>query len=133
MSTVGLLPNLQVLKLKNCACYGDTWETSEGEFPELKFLLIDGSDLQYWVTKSDHFPRLECLAIQRCQNLREIPDSIGETPTLKLIEMDSQNKSLSKLAKQIQEDQLSYGNDALQVHCKRILRRGTKVTVRQVL
>ncbi|KAL8544418.1 hypothetical protein ACS0TY_004824 [Phlomoides rotata] len=89
-------------------------------------MLIDGSDLQYWVTESDHFPRLECLALQRCQNLREIPDSIGETPTLKLIEVDSQNKSLSKSAKQIQEDQLSYGNDALQVHCKRILRSGTK-------
>ncbi|KAL8473348.1 hypothetical protein ACS0TY_030252 [Phlomoides rotata] len=71
MSIVGSLPNLQVLKLKNYACYGDSWETSEGEFPELKFLLIDGSYLQYWITKSDHFPRPECLALQRFQYLRE--------------------------------------------------------------
>ncbi|KAL8544363.1 hypothetical protein ACS0TY_004776 [Phlomoides rotata] len=119
MSFVGSLPNLQVLKLKSYACEGDTWETSEGEFPELKFLLIDESNLQYWITESNHFPRLECLALQRCQRLREIPDSIGEIPTLKLIEVDSQNESLLKSGKRIQEDQLSYGNDDLQVHCKR--------------
>ncbi|KAL8557561.1 hypothetical protein ACS0TY_004852 [Phlomoides rotata] len=48
MSIVGSLPNLQVLKLKNNACGGDTWETSDGEFPQLKFLLIEASNLEHW-------------------------------------------------------------------------------------
>lgn len=59
MRIVGSLPNLQVLKLR--ATYfghGGRWETSDGEFPELKYLSIARSDLLYWTTESSHFPRL---------------------------------------------------------------------------
>lgn len=37
MAIVGSLPNLEVLKLRYDACIGDTWETSEGEFCQLRF------------------------------------------------------------------------------------------------
>ncbi|KAL8557601.1 hypothetical protein ACS0TY_004886 [Phlomoides rotata] len=115
MSIVGSLPNLQVLKLKNNACDGDTWETSDGEFPQLKFLLIEGSKLKHWVTEKDHFPRLERLVLRKCRYLREIPDSIGEISTLELIEVGYVSGSLMESVRKIQEDQQSYGNDALQV------------------
>ncbi|XP_057798998.1 putative late blight resistance protein homolog R1A-10 [Salvia miltiorrhiza] len=115
MSIIGSLPNLQVLKLLECACDGDTWETTDGEFPQLRFLLIKGSTLQHWITERSHFPRLKCLVLRWCWNLREIPVSIGEIPTLELIEVDYCNEDLEKSAKQINEDQQSYGNDTLHV------------------
>lgn len=117
MSIIGSLPNLQVLKLRNSACDGETWITTEGEFPELKFLAISESVLGNWITESSHFPRLECLMLRQCENLREIPDGIGEIPTLELIEVRDCNKNLMESAKLIQEEQQSYGNDALEVRC----------------
>ncbi|KAI3459097.1 hypothetical protein Pfo_015760 [Paulownia fortunei] len=114
---VGSLPNLQVLKLRDSACTGDKWETTEGEFPELKFLLIYHSDLKDWITDSSHFPKLKCLMLHHCPRLSEIPGVIGEIPPLELIEVKGDNKSLVESAKRIQEEQQSYGNDALQVRC----------------
>ncbi|KAI3473828.1 hypothetical protein Pfo_030981 [Paulownia fortunei] len=46
MTIVGSLPDLEVLKLRDSACEGDEWQTTEGEFLQLKFLLIDDSDLR---------------------------------------------------------------------------------------
>ena len=50
-----------------------------------------------------------------CQKLREILEGIGEIPTLELVEVDHRNISLVKSAKQINEDQESYGNYGLHV------------------
>ncbi|XP_047971395.1 putative late blight resistance protein homolog R1B-16 [Salvia hispanica] len=115
MSVIGSLPNLQVLKLRNHACRGETWETVDGEFPDLRYLLIVGSVLQQWITESSHFPRLKYLVLRHCQMLREIPGCIGEIPTLEVIEVDSSNQFLVESAKQIKEDQESYGNYDLHV------------------
>ncbi|XP_047965778.1 putative late blight resistance protein homolog R1B-14 [Salvia hispanica] len=79
MSIIGSLPNLQVLKLRD-QCFGKTWETADGEFPELRYLLIEGSGLECWITESSHFPRLKCLVLSCCQDLREIPQDMGEIP-----------------------------------------------------
>lgn len=57
------------------------WETMKGEFPQLKLLLIDRTDLENWITESSHFPRLKYLWIYRCPYLNLIPDGIGEIPT----------------------------------------------------
>ncbi|KAL1552054.1 hypothetical protein AAHA92_12900 [Salvia divinorum] len=115
MSVIGSLPNLQVLKLRDHACRGQTWETVDGEFLYLRYLLIDGSVLQQWITESSHFPRLTCLVLRSYQMLREIPEGIGEIPTLELIEVNYCNTSLVKSAKKIKEDQESYGNYGLHV------------------
>ncbi|KAG8367181.1 hypothetical protein BUALT_Bualt16G0045900 [Buddleja alternifolia] len=118
MAVFGDLPNLEVLKLRNYACRGPKWETNEGQFPRLKFLLIKDSDLQHWITESSHFPSLQCLVLRSCNKLRKIPDDIGEIPTLELIEVDDQNISLVESAKRIKEEQQSWGNDYLQVRIK---------------
>ncbi|KAI3459083.1 hypothetical protein Pfo_015746 [Paulownia fortunei] len=115
---VGSLPNLQVLKLRHFTCQGDKWETTEGDFPQLKFLLIHKSDLRHWITESSHFPSLKSLLLHYCRHLSEIPDGIGEIPTLELIEVKYSRKSLVESAKRIQEEQQGCGNDALQVCCK---------------
>ncbi|KAG6406021.1 hypothetical protein SASPL_133617 [Salvia splendens] len=115
MKIVDSLPNLQVLKLREFACNGAEWETSEGGFCELRFLLISQSNLKVWVTESSHFPRLNCLVLLRCPNLSEIPQEIGEIATLQLIEMDNWNKHLVESAKQIQDEQESCGNDPVRL------------------
>ncbi|KAL3833937.1 hypothetical protein ACJIZ3_008673 [Penstemon smallii] len=112
-------PNLQVLKLRSHACEGDIWETNEENFPELKVLLIETTNLQIWETESSHFPVLETLLLYGCEKLREIPDVIGEIDTLQLIEVDGTNKSLLESANRIREEQESYGNFGLQVRSYR--------------
>ncbi|KAL8467097.1 hypothetical protein ACS0TY_035977 [Phlomoides rotata] len=119
MKAVASLPRLQVLKLRRHACVGDTWETTEGGFPELRFLLIKGLRLRHWITESGHFPRLNCLVLDRYLRLLKIPESIGEISTLELIEVDERNQSLVLSAKLIQDDQQNCGNDAFQVRIKK--------------
>ncbi|KAL0402596.1 UNVERIFIED_CONTAM: putative late blight resistance proteinR1B-13 [Sesamum latifolium] len=114
MTTVGSLQNLEVMKLTSCSFEGCKWETTEGEFPRLKFLKIRRTNLQHWVTDSCHFPSLEHLQLFSCKRLGEIPDVLGEIPTLQIIEVNRSDRSLVKSAKQIKEEQQSFGNDSLQ-------------------
>ncbi|KAK6153955.1 hypothetical protein DH2020_013594 [Rehmannia glutinosa] len=111
MTIVGLLPNLEVLKLRRNACRGLEWETNEGEFCRLKVLVIDRVDPCNWITESSHFPILECLLLRGCHKLREIPYGIGKIQTLQLIELDSCDSFIVELAKRIQEEVESFGND----------------------
>ncbi|KAH6817963.1 hypothetical protein C2S51_001566 [Perilla frutescens var. frutescens] len=115
MGIIGSLPNLQVLKLKRRACLGTQWETTEGEFSQLKVLLIDSTDLLQWETEISHFPRLERLTLYECNSLREVPNGIGDIPTLELIEVDVRNSSVVESAKCVEEEQRSYGNELLQI------------------
>lgn len=115
LSIVGSLPNLQVLKLRKYAYDGSIWETSEGEFAELEFLLIDESNLEQWSTESSHFPKLKSLILQRCQSLREIPEDIGDISALELIEVDGRNQVLVESAKSIQKEQEDNENYSIQV------------------
>ncbi|KAL1546799.1 hypothetical protein AAHA92_23349 [Salvia divinorum] len=119
MTIVGSLPNLHVLKLKNYACYGRHWETINGEFVNLRLLLIDKSNLKYWRTDRSHFPSLQCLMLHRCPYLDEILKDIANIPTLEQIEIDDYNHSLLHSAKIIQEEQWEVGSDHLKVVVKR--------------
>ncbi|KAL2515705.1 putative late blight resistance protein-like protein R1B-12 [Forsythia ovata] len=114
-TVVGSLPNLQVLKLKKHAFLGPEWEPNEGEFLQLKFLLLEKIDLKHWRADSIHFPTLEQLFIKSCEDLEEIPSGIGEITTLQSIEVYNCRDSLVTSAKEIQETQQSYENDDLQV------------------
>lgn len=115
MKMVASLPNLEVLKLRNYACAGDRWETSEGGFSRLIFLQIEESNLENWITKSSHFPRLWQLVLLRCWSLLEIPDEMAD-PTLEIINLDDENQSMFRSAKQIQKDRHSLGHDPLYIY-----------------
>ncbi|KAL0298507.1 UNVERIFIED_CONTAM: putative late blight resistance proteinR1A-3 [Sesamum radiatum] len=115
MATFGSLPNLEVMKLRSCDFVGFKWETTEGEFPCLKFLNIESTNLEHWIGESSHFPRLEQLLICECKKLSKIPDFIGEIPTLQLIEVCRWDKNILESAKSIQEEQTSLGNDPPQL------------------
>ncbi|KAI3455516.1 hypothetical protein Pfo_012179 [Paulownia fortunei] len=114
MTIIGSLVNLEVLKLLNLSVMGREWEPVEGEFPRLKFLLMEWLDLKYWLAENTHFPNLECLIIRHCSVLEDIPSGIGEIPTLQVIEVDDSEMAADS-AKLILEEQQSLGNDVLQV------------------
>ncbi|XP_031108573.1 putative late blight resistance protein homolog R1B-14 [Ipomoea triloba] len=112
---VGMLPNLQVLKLKDGACQGQEWALTGAQFHGLKSLLIYGTDLMHWTTTSDDFPVLERLILNGCYDLKAIPCGFGGVASLQLIELCHCYSSLVNCAKQIEEEQRDYGNDVLVV------------------
>ncbi|KAL7111271.1 hypothetical protein ACP275_05G078000 [Erythranthe tilingii] len=121
---IGLLPNLQVLKLKANSFVGTEWETVEGQFCNLKFLQIcDCSDLERWTTESAHFPRLEQLDLRHLDRLEEIPSDIGEIPTLQSIRVQYCSKTAVISAKRILDEQEEFDNVGLRV---RVVARNIK-------
>ncbi|KAG6399673.1 hypothetical protein SASPL_141154 [Salvia splendens] len=117
MSVIGSLPNLKVLKLLGNACCGDTWKTTDEEFPQLIYLLIEESSLLHWLTESSPFPMLKFLVLRSCEGRLKIPEAIGEIATLELIQVHDCSSSILESAKQIKKDQENCGNDTLQVRC----------------
>ncbi|KAG8380121.1 hypothetical protein BUALT_Bualt07G0160700 [Buddleja alternifolia] len=118
MSTlkIGLLPHLEVLKLKNWSFKGPEWEPVEGEFHRLKFLLIDWcNDLEYWRADNTHFPCLEHLVLEHLYKLKEVPSGIGDILTLKSILLRCCSDSSVISAKKILEEQEEYENVDLHV------------------
>lgn len=115
MSLIGRLQNLEVLKLQDDAIEKGQWETSEGEFLQLKFLELDGIQISQWSASSDHFPILERLVLRKCKHLKSIPPNLGDILTLQIIEVHGCRNSVIQSAKQIQDDQIDLGNEELKV------------------
>ncbi|XP_075109445.1 putative late blight resistance protein homolog R1A-10 isoform X1 [Nicotiana tabacum] len=118
MTTISMLPKLNVLQLKNGAFRLTTaWEVTEMGFPELKFLLLEELNLVYWIAAEDYFPCLERVIIRNCRYLREIPRGFTDSVTLQQIELHGCIPSLVTFAEQIQKEQLeSSGSDMLKVY-----------------
>ncbi|XP_051119163.1 putative late blight resistance protein homolog R1B-17 [Andrographis paniculata] len=115
MTAVGSLPSLQVLRINDDAFTGQEWEPIEGEFRQLKFLLMKGLDLKIWRADNTHFPLLRRLKIIKCIYLEEIPMEIGEISLLESITVYDCSREAEDSAKLILEEQQSLGNDMLQV------------------
>ncbi|KAL2243727.1 UNVERIFIED_CONTAM: putative disease resistance protein [Sesamum indicum] len=118
MMTLGsLLPNLEKLVLKFNCFEGHEWNEVEGDFPRLKFLDISHNDhLERWRAENIHFPNLEILSLDDMQKLEEIPTILGDITTLHSIYLTHCTDSVINLAKQIVEEQHSYGNEILQLY-----------------
>ncbi|KAL2515290.1 Disease resistance RPP8-like protein 3 [Forsythia ovata] len=116
MKAIDSLPNLEVLILKGDAFIGEEWETTEGGFIRLKFLLLEKIDLEYWIVDSIHFPILERLVIKDCHDLEKIPNGIGEILTLELIELHYCSSSIvTSVQKILEEQRENTGDEVLQV------------------
>nr|XP_043640332.1 putative late blight resistance protein homolog R1A-10 [Erigeron canadensis]XP_043640333.1 putative late blight resistance protein homolog R1A-10 [Erigeron canadensis] len=87
MSTIGMLPNLEVLKLKVFAFKGPEWESLDGGFRLLKVLQIGKTDLVHWKASGHHFPRLERVVIEQCDKLLAIPHGLAEVSALQTMEL----------------------------------------------
>ncbi|KAL2509920.1 Disease resistance protein (CC-NBS-LRR class) family [Forsythia ovata] len=101
MSTLGLLPKLEILKLKDNAFKGDLWEAEDGGFCALKVLHIVKTDLVHWVASAHHFPRLECLYLKHCSNLQAVPLGLADVPSLQIIDLYCTTKSAAASARKL--------------------------------
>ncbi|KAL2484756.1 putative disease resistance RPP8-like protein 4 [Abeliophyllum distichum] len=101
MSTLGLLPKLEILKLKDDAFKGDIWKTEDGGFCTLEVLHIGKTDLVHWVASAHHFPRLERLYLKRCSNLQAIPLGLADVPSLQIIDLYCTTKSAAASARKL--------------------------------
>ncbi|KAI3464147.1 hypothetical protein Pfo_020810 [Paulownia fortunei] len=113
MTVIGQLPCLEVLKLRELAFQGEEWFPEEGEFRELKFLLLEYLDLKYWGADHSHFPSLEHLIIRHCYELEEIDPDIGAIGGLKLIELVDCSPPAVKWADKVKDEEKN--NKDLQV------------------
>ncbi|KAL2516441.1 putative late blight resistance protein-like protein R1A-3 [Forsythia ovata] len=86
MNIIGRLPNLVVLKLREGSFHRRQWNTTEGEFQQLKFLELFSVQNTEWNASSDHFPRLQRLVLRHCKSLEKIPSSFCDILTLLIIE-----------------------------------------------
>ncbi|KAL2486333.1 putative disease resistance protein [Abeliophyllum distichum] len=105
MEIIRKLECLEVLKLQNVDFEGNQWDTSEGGFPQLKYLKLQIVQIVEWNTSSDHLPRLRRLALHKCKHLKMIPPCIGDILTLQMIDVYGCAKAIEESAKQIQENQ----------------------------
>lgn len=113
MSTIGRLKNLEVLKLRYIEFVGNEWDTRDGEFEKLRYLGLNCTSLTRWnVESSEHFPKLQRLVLRFCSELGEVPEEIGEIPTMQTIEVDG---LLEESARRIEEEQRDMGNEDLRV------------------
>ncbi|KAL2531291.1 Disease resistance protein RPP8 [Abeliophyllum distichum] len=98
ISIIGGLLNLEILKLHDVSLEGKRWDTSEGEFLELKFLELEGVQISQWNASSDDFPKLERLVLRKCHHLKNIPSSLGDILTLETIEVHGCRNSVTESA-----------------------------------
>nr|GLL36193.1 putative late blight resistance protein homolog R1B-17 isoform X3 [Ipomoea trifida] len=88
MWLIGMLPNLEVLKLICAIALDDRmWEPSKEGFRQLKRLVIEDTILERWNAVGDNFPVLECLELRHCLSLQEIPSGFADITTLALIQL----------------------------------------------
>ncbi|XP_070028934.1 putative late blight resistance protein homolog R1A-3 [Nicotiana sylvestris] len=115
MTTLGQLPNVEVLRLKCFAFQGRNWNLNEGGFKKLKLLQINETNLVHWEASSESLPRLEFLILKYCYKLEDIPTEIGDIPTLKLTELHNCSQAAAPSSEEIGEEQQSLGNEVLVV------------------
>ncbi|CDP04756.1 unnamed protein product [Coffea canephora] len=115
ISTIGKLPNLEVLKLLHRSFDGEEWEMKDGEFPNLRVLKLSGLQFCSWIASSAIFPRLEKLVVHDCTKLEEVPSCLGECPTLEMINVRRCSESVESSVEQIQQEQMDMGNEVLRI------------------
>ncbi|KAM3271041.1 hypothetical protein P3S67_029243 [Capsicum chacoense] len=103
MVVLANLPNLEVLKA-HFGFYGTDWILNEDVvFQKLKYLRLEYECPERWEIASDNFPMLEQLVLQGFTKL-EIPPSIGDISTLKLIQLKYCGSSIETSAMKIQQE-----------------------------
>ncbi|KAL2227489.1 UNVERIFIED_CONTAM: putative late blight resistance protein R1B-16 [Sesamum indicum] len=114
ISILGLLKNLKVLKLKEKAFVGDCWEVTGGGFHHLEFLHIGRTNLVTWVALGYQFPKLKCLELHNCEQLRQIPVGLADVPYFHALDL-CRSKYATASAKKIREAKERQADQAVEV------------------
>ncbi|KAK6116359.1 hypothetical protein DH2020_049821 [Rehmannia glutinosa] len=113
MSTLGMLENLEILKLKDNAFQGDWWQPEDGGFRALRVLHIGRTNLVHWNASANHFPRLRHLFLKHCSNLASLPLGFADILSLQLIDLYCTTESAAASARRIQETKMQVpGNES---------------------
>ncbi|KAH6763008.1 hypothetical protein C2S52_020441 [Perilla frutescens var. hirtella] len=102
MSTLGMLENLEILKLKDNAFKGNWWQPDDGGFRSLRVLHMGRTDLVTWHASAHHFPRLKHLFLKHCTNLESLPLGFAEISSLQLVDLYCTKPSAAVSARTIQ-------------------------------
>ncbi|XP_057810603.1 putative late blight resistance protein homolog R1B-17 [Salvia miltiorrhiza] len=103
MSTLGMLENLEILKLKDNAFKGNWWKPDDGGFRSLKILHIGRTDLVTWHASAHHFPRLRNLFLKHCTHLESLPLGFAEVSSLQLVDLYCTTSSAATSARTIKQ------------------------------
>ncbi|KAG5598782.1 hypothetical protein H5410_030152 [Solanum commersonii] len=116
LSTIGRLPNLEELTLDASIIQGGEWNMGEEDtFENLKFLKLEQVTLAMSDVGEESFPVLEKLELWGCHKLTEIPPSVGDICSLKiikLVESPQLEDSAMKIKEYIEDMR---GGDELQI------------------
>ncbi|XP_051115756.1 putative late blight resistance protein homolog R1B-16 isoform X2 [Andrographis paniculata] len=115
MVSIGSLPNLEILVIREDGVKGLEWNVTEGEFVRLKRLDVCLVDLKYWKTEEGSFPSLEELELWSM--LEELPDPLdfADIPKLRSIKLIACSESIESWAKQIKEEREELGYGSIQL------------------
>lgn len=106
ISTLGALPNLEILKLKDYVFKGRRWESLDGGFHLLMVLRLGRTDLIQWDAAGHHFPRFQSLVLNHCSNLEAFPFALAEVSALQNMELHWLKPSAADSARIIQRQNL---------------------------
>ncbi|KAK6787301.1 hypothetical protein RDI58_015826 [Solanum bulbocastanum] len=117
---IARLKKLESLKLLVGFPFGRSesycWDVTNVEFPALKYLGLFFVQIEEWKASEESFPVLEKLVISGCSDLKEIPPSFADIPTLRLIQLTNCIDSLGVSAMNIRRDiEENTGCDSFQV------------------
>ncbi|CAI9107275.1 OLC1v1006594C1 [Oldenlandia corymbosa var. corymbosa] len=115
LSSIGKLPNLEVLKLEGIVFEGDTWAMEEEEFYKLRILKLNSRWLHWWNAPDDQVMCLEDLELSDCLVLKEMPSCLGTLETLQMIKVIHCGVVVETLVKKIEDLQVEFGNSDLKV------------------
>jgi hypothetical protein len=110
MSVLGMLPELEKLKLKDNAFMGVRWSLHDGGFKKLKSLQIWKTDLVYWEAEAHHFPRLQHIVLKDCTMLLELPSSLAKLKTLRTIKLHQTSRNAATSARGMINEQQQESN-----------------------
>ncbi|MCD9560335.1 hypothetical protein HAX54_018953 [Datura stramonium] len=101
-SRLAQLESLEVLKLKENAFIGESWEPEIGGFSALQVLWIERSELESWEASNLNFPILRHLILISCDKLKAVPLGLADIPNFQEMRLDNTSKAAVKSAKEIE-------------------------------
>nr|GMD04513.1 putative late blight resistance protein homolog R1B-16 [Ipomoea batatas] len=113
MSIIAQLANLEALILVGCKFEDEEWKVEEETlFCKLKYLDLMDPGITIWnISSAESFPCLEQVILDCCVKLQEVPYSLADIATLKLIWVRDCTDTCERSVKKIEEDVKELGND----------------------